>query len=156
MSAAFVPDSGDSWSENFLLLSPMSAFNVLMYIYSPYPPPVLSTSVCHWHTDLFLRNSSPKNEISVIIHLSSWHSRRIWLYSYRVTKKEKFSRMLTVLFSIQWKSTMTRSWFCLFLNIFCLSFLFLFLIICVCFRFQSKHEQCIPSRLRTQHDTPAE
>ncbi len=39
--------------------------------------------------------------------------------------------MLTVLCSILWKSMITRSWFCLFLNIFCLSFLFLFLVICV-------------------------
>jgi len=77
MSAAFVPDSGDSWSENFLLLSPMSAFNVLMYIYSPYPPSVLSASICYWHTDS--RNSSPQKWNFAIIYLPLCHSKPVWL-----------------------------------------------------------------------------
>lgn len=43
ISTAFVADSGDSWSENFLLHSPKSAFNALMYIYSSYTPHSLPT-----------------------------------------------------------------------------------------------------------------
>lgn len=71
-------------------------------------------------TDLFLRNSSPQKMKFVINYSPSCHSKAVWLSSYCVTKKEMFSKMLTVFFSIQWKSVAIRSWLCLFLYLLCL------------------------------------